>query len=234
MDQAFLDKLVLQQEARLKAQAEASTIEFKERKGWQEKGLYFTCKPNVAHPWNPSVVKAIWEFDPRIVPCWVNWVFLAPPEDANAGQEVVFGRHVLALHIEDPEAEIDDFPCEMPAMPCQGISFKKPNKLVSILMHKNEKNDLPGDYIEFDWPIVEWLRARFVREQSAKELAREYVNSVREGYNRRKAQLADDMEYRRRDLQKFVDSKLANVSEVEIKNYLLRKRERAKKPFLIT
>ena len=233
MDQAFLDKLILQQEERLKAKAAASTIAFPERKGWQEVGLFFTCKPNVEHPWNPNIIKAIWEFDPRVIPCWVNWVFLAPPEDSDAGREVVFGRHVLALHIEDPQADIDEFPCEMPIMPCQGIKFKKPNKLVSILMKPNGKNDLPGEYLEMDWPVVEWLRSRFVREESAKELASTFINSAREEYNRRKAQLSDDMEYRRRDLQKFVNSKLANVSEVEIKEYLLRKKERVRKPYIV-
>lgn len=232
IDPGQLRKLDKKLDAQLRAEAQAETINFPERQGWVEKGLYFTCKPNVEHPWRPEIIKAIWEFDPNVIPCWVNWVFDAPKEQSDGRQEVVFGRHVIARYVDDPQEDIDEFPCDMPTMPCQGITFKKPNRLVTVLMKKNEQNDLPGEYIDLDWTIVEWLRASFVREQSTKELAKAYVDAARREYNKRKAQLVDEWEYRGRDLKRFVDKKLANVSEVEIKEYLHRKREREKKPWI--
>ena len=201
--------------------------------GWREVAFELTCIPNQAYPWNPEVIKAIWKFDPTLVPIWVNWVFAPPGKD---NERVVFGRHVIGRHEASLRSDLEDFPCTMPSMPCQGITFKKPNVLELVLMMPDNSqfpnvSDLPGDFIAFDWPIVEWLRERFKASQNT-QLAKDYINRQRESEEKAKQAMEDDAAYRLRDLQKFVDKKLEQVSEVELRDHILGKKDRQAKPIL--
>lgn len=208
---------------------------FHTARGWRELSFDLTCVPNGLYPWNPEVIKAIWKFDPTLVPMWVNWSF-APPDKDN--EVVTFGRHVIGRHESQLRSDIEDFRVEMPSMPCQGISFKKPNVLELVLMMPTNTEypdaaDLPGDFIAFDWPIVEWLKERFKASQkSGKDMARDYINSQLEAETKASQAAAEESAYRMKDLEKFVNKKLEQVSEVELREHLLGNRER-KRRFMV-
>lgn len=241
-DDKQFDQLALQGklevERMLEAKAKAATLTLPWRDGrtqapgYREVGLFFSCVPDVEHPWNPEVVKAIWEFDPAFVPCYLKWVFQAPEDQSTHASEVVFGRHVMARHVEAPVNELDDFDCAMPPMPCQGLTFKKPNVLVSILMQPNNENDLPGAYIEFDMQIVSWLRSKFLENQTPKEAARNYIENAKMASAQRKEKLLMDMAARHGDVNKYITKKLGEVSDLEVKQFLLGKKSRNKKVFV--
>ena len=196
--------------------------------GWRELSFELTCIPNGQYPWNPEVIKAIWKFDPTLVPMWVNWAFAPPGQD---NEVVVFGRHVIGRHEPLLCGEAPEFFVSMPSMPCQGLTFKKPNVLELVLMMPRnsqypEAADLPGDFLAFDWPIVEWLRERFKASQkSGQDMARDYINAKREEEDRNRACREDEMAYRMRDLERYVSRKLDQVSEVEIRDHLLGERK---------
>jgi hypothetical protein len=200
--------------------------------GWREVAFELTCSPDPAHPWDPEVVKAIWRFDSGLVPMWVNWVFAPPGDDAG---RVVFGRHVLGRYEPHRKGDAPEFRVQMPTMPCQGIKFERPNVLELVLMMPTNTQypdapDLPGDYIPFNWAIVEWLRERYKASQKGgKEIARDYINAQREATEKAQAARDDEMEYRRKDLEKYVNKKLEQVSEVELKNHFLRDKERKRR-----
>jgi hypothetical protein len=219
-------KLQIQREWEAKAKAATLTLPWRDgatqAPGYREVGMFFSCIPDVEHPWNPEVVKAIWEFDPHFVPCYLKWVFLAPEDQSTHGSEVVFGRHVLARHVESPVNQLEDFECSMPPMPCQGITFKRPTVLVNILMKPNLDSDLPGEYIEFDMSVVSWMRSKFIENTTPAEEARNYVASAKIANERRKEALKMDMAARYGDVNKYITKRMQDVSDVEVKDYLRR------------
>lgn len=189
--------------------------------GWRELAFDLTCVPNGLSPWNPEVVKAIWKFDPTFVPMWVNWAFAPPGHDDEA---IVFGRHVIGRYDQNLTNQPADFTVEMPSFPCQGITFKRPNVLELVLMMPTntdypESPDLPGDYVAFDWPLVEWLRERYKASEAFDH--KDYINRKQVEHEVAAEKRREEEEYRQRDLMKFVNKQLEKVSEVEIKNHLL-------------
>ena len=189
--------------------------------GWREVAFDLTCIPHGVCPWNPEVVKAIWKFDPTFVPMWVNWAFAPPGTDDEV---VVFGRHVIGRYEPSLSNAPAEFTVKMPSFPCQGLTFKRPNVLELVLMMPTntdypEDPDLPGDYIPFDWPIVEWLRERFKASEAFDH--KDYINSKKVEYDEAAEKRREEEEYRTKDLMKFVNKKLEQVSEVELKEHLL-------------
>lgn len=107
--------------------------------GWVDLGMEFTCIPDSVNPWTPEVLKAIWVFDPTVVPLWIRWKFRR--YDTENSDVVVFGRHGIGRHVDNPHHPLIPFNCEMPNMPCQGVTFKRPNLFEYMLI----KNDSPDD-----------------------------------------------------------------------------------------
>lgn len=119
--------------------------------------------PHVLYPWDPAVVKAIHEFDPRVMPVWITRTFVLP-----TGGIVSFGRHGIASHVPavDRHAPID--PIFYKALTSVRGSAVRPTQLDFHVEHRNGFGGLPGDYMPFDWRVYRILRSAY-NEWSWKE-----------------------------------------------------------------
>lgn len=198
--------------------------------GWRDLGMEFSCIPDPMYPWDPAVVKAIREFDPTFIPVWIRWVFMKPLDEAGSYQTVVYGRHALGRVVKNPHGTLEPFPVEMPSMPCQGIWFSRPNMIERFWMGP-QQGELPGCYLPFDWSLWKFCRESYL-ETSAKKLKELTVDATKDTKERREAATQDELAYRSRDLEKFVQKKLDQVSEVDIKEHLLGDRVKSAKPFV--
>lgn len=203
--------------------------------GWRQVKVEYSCIPDAVYPWNPLVLKAIWEFAPDAVPLWVRWVFRSPQDEENP-HDVVFGRHALGRRIEHLQMERLDFHCTMPSMPCQGLTFEKPNRIWFIHEGESPKErnvDLPGDYLPFDATIYDKAEAaavgfRMTDKEYADHLREIMINKPLRDRERRQAAIAADMEDRDREWHKTADPIIERISDVEIGEYL--KREKGSTP----
>ncbi len=194
--------------------------------GWREVDVAYSCIPDPAYPWDPQVMRQILEFAPDAVPMWVHWVFLSPHETGNP-QVVVFGRHALGRRVRNQTSELEPFRCAMPTMPCQGLTFERPNRIWFI--HEGSTHpkhpDLPGTFLPFDGSILDRAKKSAVGfRQTEKEfiqsMKEEFIEKERLAKELRKKQLDEDMEYRHRDFEAYAAKQVANISEVEAKEYV--------------
>lgn len=194
--------------------------------GWREVDVAYSCVPDSAYPWDPQIMKAIQEFAPDAVPMWVHWVFLSPHETGNP-QVVVFGRHALGRRVQNMTSELEPFRCAMPTMPCQGLTFERPNRIWFI--HEGSTNpehpDLPGTFLPFDGSILDRAKKsaigfRMTEREFVAMMKEEFIEKERKAKALRKQQLDDDMAYRQRDFEAYARKQLNNVSEVEAKEYV--------------
>lgn len=129
---------------------------FHTARGYREVAVEYTAIPDVMYPWDPAVMKRVWEYRPDAIPLWVRWVFRTPQDEENP-HDVVFGRHALGLI---GRGEPLEFRVSMPTMPVQGLYFGKPTALWFI--HEGnvdpEHRDLPGSYLPFDDTLVDRVK----------------------------------------------------------------------------
>lgn len=193
--------------------------------GWREVDVAYSCIPDAAYPWDPVVMKAIQEFAPDAVPMWVHWVFLSPHETGNP-QVVVFGRHALGRRIQNMTSELEPFRCAMPTMPCQGLTFERPNRIWFI--HEGSTNprypDLPGTFLPFDGSILDRAKKsaigfRMTEKEFVEAMREEFIEKERRARDLRRQQLADDMEARHRDFEAYAKKQMERISDVEAKEY---------------
>jgi hypothetical protein len=206
-------------------------------RGYREVDVLYTCIPDAMYPWDPERMKAIREFLPDAVPMWVQWVFLRP----NSKEKVVFGRHALGRVIKEPGRELLPFRCSMPSMPCQGLTFERPNRIWFI--HEGDRNrdypDIPGTFLPFDDTIVHRAResARYMRmseKEFRERMMQELMEEPTEERRRRRQALYDDMEARDKDFHSYADKVFEQISDVERSEYLRSrgKRDRVTKPMV--
>jgi len=194
--------------------------------GWREIDVAYSCIPDPVYPWDPVVMKAILEFAPDAVPMWVHWVFLSPQETGNP-EVVVFGRHALGRRIQNKTSELEPFRCAMPTMPCQGLTFERPNRIWFI--HEGSthpKNpDLPGAFLPFDGSILDRAKKsatgfRMTEKEFIESMKKDFIEKERAATELRKKQVQDDIEYRSRDFEAYARRQLDKVSDVEAKEYV--------------
>lgn len=192
-------------------------------RGYREVDIRYSCIPDAVYPWDSGKVKAIREFLPDVVPMWVQWAFLRP----NSTEVVVFGRHALGRSIVEPGRELLPFRCTMPSMPCQGLTFERPNRIWFI--HEGDRNrdypDIPGTFLPFDDTIVHRAResARYMKmsEKDFKErMLEELIEAPTLERARRRAAMEDDLAQRDKDFHSYADKLLEQVSDVERNEYL--------------
>ena len=227
-----------QRKVRERAAAEAALAfpirdSFAKARGWRMSGQpTFTCIPDSEHPWNPEVIKAIWKFDPTIVPVWAKYVMIRSGDDSSTEIEIL-GRHVVARHVENLVEEAVPFRCDMPTMPCNGLTFKKPNVLL-FQVEANEGVTIGGigPYADFDWEIYDKLLQTHLGERTAQEVARAMREAKENRILSAKAKHDEEDLGRRKELQTFVDKKLEQVSELELKEHFMGEKEPETKPFV--
>lgn len=189
--------------------------------GYREMDVVYSCVPDPAYPWDPQVMKAIREFAPDAVPMWIQWVFMSPHETGNP-EVVVFGRHALGRTIQNLTSELEPFRCAMPTMPCQGLTFERPNRIWFV--HEGGPNpqypDLPGSYLPFDGSILDRAKKsaigfRMSEKEFVEHMKLEMIEKAREESNRRRAALEADLDARERDFEAYADKQFERISEVE-------------------
>jgi hypothetical protein len=193
--------------------------------GWRELDVAYSCVPDVAYPWDPQIMKAIREFAPDAVPVWVQWVFLSPSETGNP-EVVVFGRHALGRTVRNLTSELEPFRCVMPSMPCQGLTFERPNRIWFI--HEGAPNpvaaELPGSFLPFDGSILDRAKRsavgfRMTEKEFVEFMRQELIGKKEEEKKRRSAEIEDDMAQREKDFSSYADKQWEKISEVEAKEY---------------
>lgn len=197
--------------------------------GWLDKGQTFsTVFPPGLEP-DPAIVAAIRQFCPDYVPLWSRWVFSAPYDASHAGEEVVFGRHVIARFIEGPTVTKHDFP---------GLAPGVANYMEKLLCGASEKageTDLPGAFVPLDWAMVERLRQEYgcFVNLTPNEYAEKLVVSPLEARTRAATYAALQRLGATEEVNKWFQKQIDNMSEVDMKNYALHgPQKKAKKPFV--
>jgi hypothetical protein len=175
--------------------------------GYREVGVFYTCIPDPAYPWDPAIMRQILEFAPDAIPMWVRWVFL---DDTD--HTVIYGRHALGRHIRGLRNPPHEFECSMPSMPCQGLEFKQPN--IIWFIHegpslKGENAAIPGEYMAFDrtllWKARQSSLGFTMSDKEYKEhLWQELVDKPRARFEAKQRAHAEDMEARRREIGPYI------------------------------
>lgn len=211
--------------------------------GYREIGMFYSCVPDPAYPWDPGVVREIWKWAPDAVPMWVHWVFLSPQETGNPKIEI-FGRHAIGRVIKNQRGYLEPFRVHMPSMPCQGLSFERPNDIWFIHqgpmgMHPKYK-DLPGDYLPFDYDLARKVESysegfKMTEAEYRAHLEKQMIVDPIKREMLRVGQIRDQKAYKNRDLHRYVDKLYDQVSDVEAEqHYRSRGRvKREKKPFVV-
>lgn len=185
--------------------------------GWIDEGMEISCVPDAVHPWDPNVLKAIWSFDPGAIPIWIRWKFRRFDREDNSVK--IFGRHGIGRYTASPKTDLPRFACEMPSMPCQGVTFAKPNLIELILMKHDSQDDSPGSFVPWNWDLYHFLRARY-KERTPKEL-RKVVTDKLEREQKAREHLRAEWAYQMADIQKFAEKKMEQAGELELRNHLL-------------
>lgn len=198
-----------------------------DRRGYKEVGQFYQCVPDSVYPWDPEIMRQIWEFAPDAVPLWIVWVFMSP-SDTGRPEIEIFGRHGLGRSIKNVANPPTGFSCLMPTMPCQGITFDRPNSIWFV--HEGERNtdkyvDLPGSYLPFDGSIVDRARKSAIgfnmTEKEFIEYMREvYIFGPMREHEKRRAQLLEEMDYRAKDLERYAMKQVERISDVELGEFL--------------
>lgn len=201
--------------------------DFHTARGYRFIGMFYTCVPDPVYPWDPKLMKLIREFAPDAVPLWVHWVFRTP-RDIEDERDVIFGRHALGRVIKPARTGLTPFRCDMPTMPCQGLTFEKPNAIWFIHQGdspRDEYLDLPGCYLPFDGGMVKkawdsWAGADNKSEKEWKqELKEEMIDRPYREYLRQKEARAAEMAERNRDFAEYAKKVIDKISDVEIEAY---------------
>lgn len=177
--------------------------------GWTYVTTTISASPSELYPWSPSIAKKILDYTGGMLrPFWVTDVYRTP-QGSSSPKDEKFGRHVLALKCKPREAQFFS----------QGQGWQIWLQLVSE--RDSRAADLPRGYLPFDgrvWRYVlsNWRKATFesVRGQLADQAYENEQNAEKVRIEARRMEA---------DLQKYAAKKLASISDVELKNYMLNK-----------
>lgn len=183
--------------------------------GYHEVGTYYSTEPDPGFERDKLVVDALKRRWPDLVPIWVRWVFLTP-----TGEPEIFRRHGLARILDDPHHEMVPLPLEA------GSSCSRRPHIIEKIFHTPDPaakyKDIPGPYEPFSWNVFNFV-AETYKARTPEELKKVFITDEKERLAETKRKNAEEMAYRDRDIHKFVQKKLDNSSEVEIKNMMLRR-----------
>jgi hypothetical protein len=189
--------------------------------GWLFHGIFISCVPDSAYPWDPAVLKAIREFCPDAVPLGFRYVY----QWGGYGQmsePIVLFRHGLGRYIPSLKLSSMDFLCDMPSTPVPGCHYlPRPNYIENIWHDQNDRRlgpDLPGAYLPFDWEYYHALRKGYEENLAGKALARKLIDPALAEDSRRKDFKRDEGEYVDRDLRNYYS---IEPSDVEWKEKML-------------
>ena len=209
-----LDELSAPQATRAVPELEAKFALKDAPTGWHPVPGYpkWQVVPDVAHPWDPEVVRAMRTIDPAIVPLWVLWAYKPPKDDANK-DVFVTGRHAIGWHV--PQYEAQDFGVLMPTLPINGLVFKRPTRLWKIYHEREETSERIGGFVPFSW----WMYYNLLDEfrPCGAPTMREYIVGKKAAEQVKKVSIQAQHDYMNAQMAPFIQKKLDQVSPTDWK-----------------
>lgn len=212
--------------------------------GWRELGVEYSCIPDAQYPWDPDVMREIRKIVPDAIPMWVRWAFLSPREKGDLYVKV-FGRHAIGRCIRNLGASQSPFRCEMPTMPCQGLWFRRPNRIWFIHqgpMSYGRDASLPGEYQPFDGFLLKKIEDTAV---DFNQTEKEFIEAEKDRLIGRQVRASEsfwaaktvEMAERDADFNAYRDKQMEKISDSEMDAYAAsaaeRIRERKKKAQIV-
>lgn len=183
-------------------------------RGWRLVSISFSCIPDACYPPDWAIVNAARENDPDLIYMVARWTFRPEGARSDGGQTQTFTRHALGRHVPVPAADKELFHVEMPA----DATFPVPNQLDRMLPDFDE--EIVPSYGALEWDVYwnPWVQL------SDKEFRQRYVVAPQERAAKEKQAVLIEMEYRRREAQKFWNKCLENVADWEIDQWIEKNR----------
>lgn len=199
----------------------------------------YSCVPHPVYPWDPSVLRQLWQIDQDFRPLWINYVY----KMSNKTTRIV-GRHGIArkvnpevLRMTNPELILLS-DVKMPTMPCQGVTFDAPNfePIQWYLNDETTEGPHKGSYLPFTSELVQWVRENYFVLSPA-EFKKQFVTDVREKRSEAGAKVRQEHQRMHDELNRYVNKVLEHTSDAEIKEaympYALGQfKTKDKKPFV--
>lgn len=193
-------------------------------RGPREVDISYSMTPDPGCERDERVTAAIRKFDPQMVPLWGRYTFIL---DGSSGSKelVTFGRHVIARYISTPKTPIEPFKVILSPSHVGPV----PNKIELIwdgrIFRDYDKrgHELPGPYLPWNWRVYHFARDawNFKQNRSVEQLKKDLITTPQEmlklAAQKRRAEQMELNDHIRKEASKI----LANVSEVEMKEYAL-------------
>lgn len=195
------------------------------RKGWTYKGMEVRTFPPPGYDWDPKVVNAIHSIAPDIQPLWITYVYSSPPEEGKDNVRIeTFGRHALGRVNTDPHNKLVPFPIQMPVHTSYsywGYKIQRPNMIEWIFKGDEDPRaaDLPGAYEPFGWATYHFVK-RFYGHHDIKQI-KQGLHVEEDVYEEALAKRQAEEAYKVDQVAKYTQKKLDQISEVELKEYML-------------
>jgi hypothetical protein len=233
---------LIPQGAQLRATTRRPVLSKHMAPGYRTIKTEYTCIPDVAHPWDPGVMRAIWRFAPNFVPMWERRVLL-PTGATSDTDAIITGRHALGRVIRNQRGWLPELRVTMPTMPCQGLMFDQPNDLAFVHedeLEEGQSRDMPGPYLPFDNTILRKAADLAIGYSMSEKEYREFLDQAIvqddfEAYLGRIQDMENDLEARDREFQPWAQKQTERISDVERQEFArsVGRRERERKPFVI-
>lgn len=190
--------------------------------GWEWRSERITAVAPAGYEADPAVTAAIHSFDPGVIPIWRISVYRAPNEDLF--RQFVhhgIGRHYpFFTHVRKP-FQVD--------MPVGSGPQDEPNFLDCIFEDVDSKGYLrsgPGDFMPWSWWTYKFCRINWERITQAAWDKRIEKRKAREA--KMHADWKEELEYRKAQIQPFIDKKLSKLSAADWRQYAEHQAERDK------
>lgn len=196
--------------------------------GWRLLQTSTYCYKDVMHPWDPSVLRSIREFEPTAFPITMRSTW-QKMDRGNPQDPLTIVRHVVARGVRDPVIAAHRFRCEMPIHPEPGLFTSIPNIYCKVppnwieLIHFDRAvrpygNDLPGQYLGFNWDLYYMLHRTYENNRRWQDIAADFLDPIDEEAEREERATADNDAYAEKQIQKDWNE---DASDLEWKEALL-------------
>lgn len=190
--------------------------------GWTWVGERISAVAPAGYEADASVTEAIHSFDPGVIPIWRISAYVPPGRTSPQ----TFVHHGIGRHFPYQRRVRRHFQCDMPL----NATFGVPNFLDCIFEDTNSAAYIrggPGDFWPWDWGVYYWARWHFERITAAAWVKRMEKRRAREAKARKDWE--DDLEYRKRQLEPWIQKQLEKLSDADWDRYraFMRERDRA-------
>lgn len=169
----------------------------------------YSCVAPPGFEKDPEVTAAIQEFDPGLIPIWrlQRWKF---PGERKSTLVV---HHGIGRYYPYPRQIRQPFHVTMPP----GAEYPAPNFLDAVFEDTSTVSFQmggPGTYMPWDWSIYRWCRKQF--DKITVEQWEKRAQAHRDRLERQHQEFVEEMEYRKRQIEPWIQRKLeSGVSDAD-------------------